>query len=31
MEWGRDKLGAWDLHIYTTIYKIGKQQAPDAL
>ena len=25
---GRDKLGAWDLHIYTTIYKINAHQGP---
>ena len=25
---GRDKSGAWDEHIYTTIYKIDKQQGP---
>ena len=26
-QWGleRDKLGVWDSHIYTTIYKIGKK------
>ena len=24
----RDKLGVWDSQIYTTIYKIGKQQGP---
>ena len=23
---GTDKLGVWDWHIHTTIYKIGKQQ-----
>ena len=27
MEW-RDKLGAWDLHTHTTIYKIDNQQGP---
>ena len=26
--WGRDKLGVWDLHIQTTIYKIDNQQGP---
>ena len=26
--WGRDKLRVCDLHIHTTIYKIGKQQGP---
>ena len=26
--WGRDKLGIWDEHIYTTIYKIDNQQGP---
>ena len=25
---GRDKLGVWDKHRHTTIYKIGKQQRP---
>ena len=25
--WG-DKLGVWDSHIHTTIYKIDKQQGP---
>ena len=25
---GRDKLGAWDQQIQTTIYKIDKQQGP---
>ena len=29
-EWGRDKLGVWDQHIQTTIYKIDKQQGPTA-
>ena len=24
----RDKLGAWDLHIYITIYKVNNQQGP---
>ena len=24
----RDKLGAWDLHTHTTIYKIDHQQGP---
>ena len=24
----RDKLGAWDEYIHTTIYKIDKQQGP---
>ena len=24
--WGRDKLGAWDSHTHTTIYKIDNQQ-----
>ena len=26
--WGRDKLGIWEEHIHTTIYKIEKQQGP---
>ena len=28
--WGgrRDKLGAWDEHIHTTIFKIDNQQGP---
>ena len=25
---GRDKLGIWELHIHTNIYKIDKQQGP---
>ena len=25
---GRDKLGAWDWHIHTTIHKIDNQQGP---
>ena len=25
---GEDKLGVWDLQIWTTIYKICKQQGP---
>ena len=25
---GREKLGGWNGHIHTTIYKIGKQQGP---
>ena len=25
---GRDKLGVWDYHIHTTIYKIDNQQGP---
>ena len=25
---GRDKLGDWDWHIHTTIYKIDNQQGP---
>ena len=25
---GRDKLGVWDLHRHTTIYKIDNQQGP---
>ena len=25
---GRDKLGVWDWHIHTTIYKIDNQQGP---
>ena len=25
---GRGKLGVWDEHIHTTIYKIGNQQGP---
>ena len=25
---GRDKLGVWDCHIHTTIYKIDNQQGP---
>ena len=28
--WGREKLGVWDQHIYTTIYKIDNQQGPTA-
>ena len=27
-KWGRDKLGVWDKHIHTTIYKIDNQQGP---
>ena len=27
-ELGRDKLGVWDKQIYTTSYKIDKQQSP---
>ena len=27
---GRDKLGAWDEHTNTNIYKIGNQQGPTA-
>ena len=26
--WGRDKLGGWDEHIYTTVYKTDNQQGP---
>ena len=26
--WGRDKLGDWDKHVHTTIYKIDNQQGP---
>ena len=26
--WERDKLGAWDEHTHTTIYKIDNQQGP---
>ena len=26
--WGEDKLGVWDQHIHTTIYKIDNQQGP---
>ena len=25
---GKDKLGHWDQHIHTTVYKTGKQQRP---
>ena len=25
---GRDKLGAWDYYIHTTMYKIDNQQGP---
>ena len=25
---GKDKLGIWDYHIHTTIYKTGNQQGP---
>ena len=25
---GGDKLGVWDEHLYTSMYKINKQQAP---
>ena len=25
---GRDKLGIWDEHKHTTMYKVGKQQGP---
>ena len=25
-EWGREKLGVWNEHIHTTIYKIDKQK-----
>ena len=25
---GRDKLGDWDEHAHTTIYKIGNKQVP---
>ena len=27
-EGGKDKLGDWDYHIHTTIYKIDYQQGP---
>ena len=27
---GKDKLGIWDEHIHTTIYKIDNQQGPIA-
>ena len=27
-EGGEDKLGVWDYHTHTTIYKIDKQQGP---
>jgi len=27
-ERGRNKLGVWDEHIHTTIYKIDNQQGP---
>ena len=27
---GKDKLGVWDQHIYTTIYKTDTQQGPAA-
>ena len=27
-DWGKDKLGVWDQHIYTTIYKTDTQQGP---
>ena len=23
-----DELGVWDVHLHTTIYKIGKQKTP---
>ena len=26
--WGRDKLGVWDWHTHTSIYKIDDQQEP---
>ena len=25
---GRDKSGAWDEHIHTTVYKVDNQQGP---
>ena len=25
-QWGRDRLGNWDGHVYTAIFKIGNQQ-----
>ena len=25
-QWGRDRLGIWDGHVYTAIFKIGNQQ-----
>ena len=28
MCWGMDKLGGWDRHIHTTIYKIDGWQGP---
>ena len=28
VKWGRDKLGGWDQHIHSTIYKIDNQQRP---
>ena len=27
-QWGRDRLGIWDGHVYTAIFKIGNQQWP---
>ena len=30
-EWGKAKLGVWDQHIQTTIYKTDKQQGPPIL
>ena len=26
VKWGRDKLGVWDSHLHTSIYKIDNQQ-----
>ena len=25
---GRDRLGVWDLHVHTSVFKIGNQQGP---
>ena len=30
VKWGRDKLGVWDSHLHTSIYKTDKQQGPTA-
>ena len=29
--WGRDRLGVWDWHVHTTIFKIDNQQGPTLL
>ena len=27
-KWGRDKLGVWDGHVHTAIFKMDNQQKP---